>query len=340
MFLSAHSLPAADLHAYESDPFYRTLKPAFGRGINMANALVAPKEGDWGVTIKAEYFSKMKAAGFDSVRIPVRWSGHAETTAPYTIYKTFLDRVDFVVQLAIRNRLTPIVNMHNYDELVHHPEENRARFVALWKQISEHFKSAPPEVAFELFNEPNGELSAEKWNAIADQALTEVRKSNPTRRVVIGPVGWNAITELKGLSLPAADHNLVVTVHYYNPFHFTHQGADWVGNESKSWLGTKWMGTAAEKAEVDRDFDTAISWAVKHHVPILLGEFGAYSKGDMASRVRWTKYVADAAVKRKMGFAYWEFCSSFGAYDPQTNDWIVPLKEALLGRSKKTAFGR
>jgi len=329
--LFATPLWAVEPRPYERDPFFLKLKPVFGRGVNMGNALEAPKEGDWGVTIKPDYFNKIKMAGFDCVRIPVRWSGHADETAPYTIDKKFLTRVDFVVQSAVRNRLVPIINMHNYDGLVHKPEDNRPRFLALWKQIAEHFKSAPPEVAFELFNEPNGELTAELWNAIASEAIDIVRKTNPTRRIVVGPVAWNGIQELKNLRLTAGDRNLVVTVHYYSPFHFTHQGADWVGSESKNWLGTQWKGTTTEKAEIDRDFDTAISWAVKHHVPLFLGEFGAYSKADMESRARWTKYVADAAVKRKMGFAYWEFCSSFGVYDPEGNAWIEPLKEALLG---------
>ena len=46
-----------------------------GRGLNLANALEAPKEGEWGVTLKAEYFRAIKQAGFDSV-------GPAGSTAP------------------------------------------------------------------------------------------------------------------------------------------------------------------------------------------------------------------------------------------------------------------
>ena len=54
------------------------------------------------------------------------------------------------------------------------------------------------------------------------------------------------------------------------------------------------------------------------------------STGDMESRARWTRFVAQEAWKRKMSFAYWEFCSGFGVYDPQKNQWIEPLKKALL----------
>ena len=80
-----------------------------------------------------------------------------------------------------------------------------------------------------------------------------------------------------------------------------------------------------------KDLDKALGWAVAHRRPIYLGEFGAYSRGDMESRARWTRFVAQSAQERKMGFAYWEFCSGFGAYDPQRDMWIKPLKEALVG---------
>jgi len=146
---------------------------------------------------------------------------------------------------------------------------------------------------------------------------------------VVGPVGWNGINDLASLELPKDDKHLIVTVHYYSPFQFTHQGAEWAGAEARKWLGTKWTGSKVEQQAVVRDLDKAITWAVEHRRPLYLGEFGAYSKADLESRARWTHFVAEKAMKRKMGFAYREFCSGFGVYDPQRNHWIEPLKDAL-----------
>jgi len=56
--------------------------------------LEVPNEGEWGVYIKDEYFRIIKEAGFDIVRIPIRWPGHAETSPPYNIEEDFLQRVD------------------------------------------------------------------------------------------------------------------------------------------------------------------------------------------------------------------------------------------------------
>ena len=38
-----------------------------GKGVNFGNALEAPKEGDWGVVIKDEYFPLIYSAGFSTV---------------------------------------------------------------------------------------------------------------------------------------------------------------------------------------------------------------------------------------------------------------------------------
>jgi aryl-phospho-beta-D-glucosidase BglC (GH1 family) len=311
--------------------FFKRLKPAFGRGVNLGNALEAPKEGDWGVTLKEDYFKRIAEAGFDSVRIPVRWSAHAERSPPYTIDPKFFQRVDWAIDQSLKNRLIPVVNMHHYEEIFQDPDNQAERFPALWRQIAGHYRDFSAELAFELLNEPHDKLTAEKWNRILSQAVRVIRPTNPKREIVIGPVGWNSIAELPTLKLPEDDRHLIVTVHYYNPFHFTHQGATWAGADAKNWLGTKWTGTKTEQRAVVMDLDKAIAWAVEHRRPIYLGEFGAYERADMESRARWTKFVADEALKRKMGFAYWEFCSGFGVFDPRKNQWIDPLKRSLLG---------
>jgi endoglucanase len=315
-----------------ADPFFKTMIARFGRGINLGNAIEAPHEGDWGVKLKESYFEAIASAGFNSVRIPVRWSAHAAQSPPYAIDEKFFDRVDWAVDQALKRKLSVVLNMHDYDGMTDDPARHRERFVALWKQIGEHFKNRPPELVLELLNEPHNKLTSDEWNRDLIEALAAVRASNPTRDVVIGPVGWNAISELGGLKLPDSDRHLIVTVHYYNPFHFTHQGAEFVPG-ARQWQGTKWTGSKAEQQAIIRDFDTALAWAVDHKRPVYLGEFGSYHKADMESRVRWTRFIADESLKRKMSFAYWEFCSGFGAYDPQQEKWIEPLKNALLDRA-------
>lgn len=310
----------------EVDAFTMNLRLA--KTMNLGNALEAPKEGDWGVTLTEEFFQLIKAEGFTAIRLPVRWSAHALKIAPYTIDPGFFKRIDWAVEQALTNNLSIVVNMHNYEEMALDPQGNQVRFIALWRQIAEHYQAYPNALLFEPMNEPNGLLNASHWNDLIAVVLPVIRKTNPTRNIVIGPAEWNGMQALDELSLPAADQHIIVTFHYYNPFQFTHQGAEWVQG-SGSWLGTKW-GSNADQQMVEYDFDLVKQWAKDNQRPIFLGEFGAYSKADMDSRVRWTAFVARAAEARGFGWGYWEFCSGFGVYDPAAQQWRESLVQALL----------
>ncbi|MCJ7776921.1 MAG: glycoside hydrolase family 5 protein [Sedimentisphaerales bacterium] len=304
-----------------------------GRGINLGNALDAPNEGEWGVTLKEEYFKIIKEAGFDSVRIPIRWSAHALENAPYTIEKSFFDRVDWAIENALKNDLYVILNIHHYLEIMEDPANHQERFYALWEQIAEHYKDYPDSVLFELINEPDGKLSR-VWNETFKKALAIVRKSNPHRTVVIDPAEDSVIKLLKKLDIPKEERDVIVSVHYYTPLEFTHQGAEWVGEKSTAWLGTTWTGTEKEKVAITKAFDEAAAWSKENNRPINLGEFGVYEKADMDSRANWTEFVVKSAVERGWSFSYWEFCSGFGAYDQETNTWRKPLLNALIPSEK------
>jgi endoglucanase len=313
----------------EKDAFH--YNRLIGRGINLGNALEAPREGAWGLTLKAEYFKLIKEVGFNSVRIPVRWSAHAETKPPYTIEPAFLKRADWAIEQALSQGLTAVVNVHHYDEMDREPDRHLPRLLALWRQIAQHYRDRPDRLYFELLNEPHGALSDERWQAMVPKLLEAVRQSNPHRIVIIGPGTWNNLAHLDKLSLPEADRRLIVTFHYYSPFQFTHQGAPWAAGSEK-WKGTTWTGTPAQTDALRRDFGRAAAWGKKHRRPLFLGEFGSYSAAPQDSRARWTRAVAREAERHGFSWAYWEFGSGFGAYDPAARAWRRPLLDALLDR--------
>lgn len=311
---------------------------ALGRGVNFGNMFEAPKEGDWGLTVTDDFIDKAAAAGFASVRLPVRWSNHAGATAPYTIDAAFLARVTSVIDKLLAKNLVVIVNMHHYRQLDGDtPDAGElaiaagavdVRFLMLWDQIATHLQSRGPRLLFELYNEPHGRLNGEPWNVLAARALRVVRRTNPDRIVVIGPSGWNSANELQRFKMPN-DANIVATVHNYDPFRFTHQGAEWVSPVLP--VGVTCC-SSTQTAEMAAPLDVAKAWSVAKRYPVFVGEFGAYGKADEASRIDFNRKMRQAMESRGMTWSYWEFASGFGVYDPSARVFRQALLSSLLGQ--------
>ena len=306
------------------------LNRLLGTGVNLGNALDAPSEGEWGVVLEERYFKLVKQAGFDSVRIPVRWSNYAKDSQPYTILESFFQRVEWAIDQALKNDLAAVVNVHHYSELFESPAQHTERFLELWKQIAVRFKNLPESVFFEVLNEPNTNLKTDEWNSLIPQALAVIRESNPHRIVILGSPNWNNVDWLPQLKLPEDDRRLIVTFHYYSPHQFTHQSTPWSEPRFRDLSGIKWQGTVAEKAAVRKDFSIAVDYAKQHDRPLFMGEYGVYEAVDMESRIRWTSFVSDEARRLGMSASYWEFCASFGLYDLKANTWREGLLEAVL----------
>lgn len=307
------------------------MKERLGRGINMGNMFEAPTETEWGNPWKPEYFRIIAELGFTHVRLPVRWETTARSSSnpPYTISATFMNRIKLVVDSALANNLHIVFNMHHHEALFTNPAGQKDRFMAQWRQISEFFKDYPDSLLFEPLNEPNGNLTPELWNVFFPEVLSVIRETNPDRTVLIGTPEWGGLGGLPKLVIPD-DDNIILTIHYYNPFNFTHQGAEWSGEQSQAWLGTKWFDSEADRAVIHNEFQLAKNISEEHNIPIHVGEFGAYSKADMESRARWTTYLARWFESQGFSWAYWEFSAGFGIYNPSTKKLVDPLVNALL----------
>ena len=451
--------PATPEAAQGSKQDIFALNKLLARSVNFGNALEAPNEGDWGMRLEERFFDLLKKAGFTGIRLPVKFSAHTAPTAPYTLDAKFMERVDWAIKNATSRGMAIIVDMHHYDELMKDPAAHRERFLGMWSQIATRYQKQPANVFFEIHNEPNDKIEP-LWNEYSSAALAVIRKTNPTRAVIIGPNGWNNADRFVDLKLPN-DPNLIATFHNYVPFDFTHQGAEWAGNsptgipwpqtgvrlgggwQSWSWdtrvtakpaglevqyqkgwagfyahseakndgfeklrlktnramklkvkcfsqsegdppgvdvetqagvalevplAGCGFKGTlrdiflmnntpdaqapyllqtlelvgAGKTASLFSDsytdvrsyLDRAANWGKANNRPIFMGEFGAYSKGDYASRVRWTKFTREETEKRGISWAYWEFGAGFGVFDRTKNAWNLELLQGLIPGAK------
>ncbi|AEG92121.1 glycoside hydrolase family 5 protein [Ramlibacter tataouinensis] len=308
---------------------------ALGRGINLGNMLEAPREGDWGIRLEPGFID-IAARHFQTVRLPVRWTNHAAPTADATIDEAFARRVDGVVDALLAKGVYVILNVHHYSqihgdqphqhEFTVDPALLETRLVNIWRQLGQRYQNRSPRLLFELLNEPHGRLDGEPWNQLIPQALAAVRATNPERPVLVGPSYWNNVRDLPKLRLPR-DRNLIVAIHTYEPFNFTHQGVSWRPDLRTG----QTCCDSRQRREMADPFEKAERWNREQGYPLHLGEFGAHSAGEMGSRAEYTRLVRDEAERRGIGWTYWEFGSEFaGVWSPETRGWVEPIRRALL----------
>ncbi len=324
--------------AGELDPFEQNA--ALGRGMNLGNALDAPAEGAWGVTLRPYMFQVVAEAGFDSIRLPVSWSTHADEDAPYTIDPEFFERVDWAIAHALTRGLRVVLNIHHYNELYAEPEAHQPRFYALWEQLSEHYQNYPKELYFEVLNEPRSALEP-LWNETLAEAFAIIRAKNPGRTVVIGGNEYNKWYTLADVVFPA-DDNTIATFHYYNPYCFTlQQPAGWdagcTATPAQNWPvlypetdADPEATEADQRARLENAMASAATWATSMNLPLYLGEFGVERGVDDPIRAEYIREVARAAERHGMSWAFWELASTMGAFSQSSLEWYPPILEALL----------
>lgn len=305
------------------DPFVQVRQ--MGRGVN-----VIGYDPIWQrferARFKERHFARVHDAGFQTVRINLHAFRHMDSQN--RLEPAWLETLDWAVKHALAAGLNVILDEHDFQAMSRDLPRNEPKLLAFWEQVAPRFKDAPDSVAFELLNEPNGALDGPHWNALLMRVLAVVRKTNPDRNVVVGPAFWNNIRELKSLELPSDDRHIIVTVHYYLPMEFTHQGAAWVRSAAKL-SGVDW-GSDGERRRLEDDFAGVAAWSKAANRPILLGEFGAYDKAPTDARARYTAAVARAAERHGWAWTYWQFDSDFIVYDMKKDEWVEPILKALV----------
>jgi endoglucanase len=345
------------------EPFVAGVPPAaaahFMKGINLGNRLDAPNEGDWGGVIQAEDFPFIAQRGFDHVRIPIRFSGHALATAPYSIDATFFSRVDTVLDQATAANLAVVVDMHAYDDLSTDVAAHRDRFVALWTQVAVRYQNRPDTVAFELLNEPNGQLDT-TWNDVLLPAIAAIRETNPRRLLIVDSVFWADPTKLSLLALPD-DANVMASIHLYEPKLFTFQGQDWIGPTFLT-TGVIFPGppaTPIEPVQAAKDAAWANQWFIDYNTmpaatnpsgpatvaaqialitayrqsrgrAVYNGEWGPQDGGALDSRVRLVTAVREQCERAGVGWAIWEDPVNMNLFDSGAGTWLDEIVDALL----------
>lgn len=294
-----------------------------GKCVNMGNMLESPTEGAWGRPILDSDAAKIAAAGFRTVRLPVRFSAHADTVPPYKIDPVFLARVQHVVGALSARDLNVIIDYHFDDALLASVSSNATRFTEIWRQIGMTFANAPSNIWFELLNEPNGNATDANLPALWQSAITAIRPSNPTRPIIVGGQNWSDINSLSTIQIPD-DPNIVVTFHMYLPMAFTHQGAHWMNPIFP--IG-RHFGGQADADELAMSLRTTKAFMARTGRVPFLGEYGAIETIPAKERALYYKTISTAFASIGVQSCAWSYINTFSI--ATETSWQPGMLEAI-----------
>lgn len=298
----------------------------------------------WGNPIHDDDFAIIKAAGFNSVRIPVRWH-HNSDPVNHTVNPERLAGVVKHVQMAISAGLAVVIDWHHYSELMivggnkaNNPtayEEEMLHFLSIWNQVATTFNAFPDNmVVFEILNEPSIS-SADVVNDIMMRAYQVIRAAAPGKTIMFEAYHLAKFGDLPSLKMPP-DGNIIFSGHYYEPYTYSHQG-----------LGYDCKGDDAKVISAPSDFAGYVSLAKKYYpdingvdfIPMNMGEFGVAGGEPSrcnpapsdAGKAEWTRITVSTALQYGMSFHYWAYTnvSGFEAYDYYGNAWYPGFPDVL-----------
>src|SRR5262249_46499054 len=130
----------------------------------------------------------IRDGGFSTVRINLHAFRHMDEAS--RLNPQWFATLDSIVGAALMQNLTVILDEHDYGGCAQDATACKAKLMVFWEQVGAHYRNAPDKVVFEILNEPNGALN-DVWNDMLVDLLATVRRTNPTRNVVVGPAFWN-----------------------------------------------------------------------------------------------------------------------------------------------------
>ena len=322
-----------------------------GNGINLGNTLEAcdnnvgiktntplSYETHWGQPKTTQaMIDGMKAAGFDTIRIPVAWMTNATHLyeGDYTIDADYMDRVEEVVRYARKAGMYVIVNDHWdggwYGMFGSESAETRAlameAYKGMWQQIAERFRDYSDYLIFESANEELGGRFDENsplycsdsvvtylndderyalTNEINQTFVDVVRATggnNATRFLLIAGYGTNidqTCDDRFQMPKDTADSKLMVSVHYYDPWSYC--GA------SSAASATKW-GKVSDYEYMDQQLAKMTKFTEAGY-GVVIGEYGALpcSDGLKDNTLAYHTAFLDTCTKYNLTNCLWD-CS-------------------------------
>ena len=323
---------------------------SMGRGWNLGNTFDAcEKQSNEKTGIEAEtmwgnpkttfeLLALVKESGFDTVRIPITWSQHLRKGSKYIIDKKWLDRVNDVVDMALKLNLKVIINTHHEDAFwlitdEEHKAESEKILCKVWSQIAKRFADYNENLIFETMNEPRVFGAEDEWkgneetrevvNYLNFASLETIRKSggkNAERYVMIPTYAASGLDEnIDAIHLPD-DERVIVSVHYY--YKTAHQ-SEFKDAEYEWSLSQKW--------DLYKTFRRMFDTYVKKGYGVCKSEFGWTDRDNTENLVANTEFYLELVDRFGFSAIVWdngvidsEDIYSFGIIDRKALEVAYP----------------
>ena len=302
-----------------------------------------------------EMIQSVYDAGFRTIRIPVSWHNHV-SGEDFNISRTWLDRVQTVVDWAYSRGMVVILNSHHdcYPEYYYPTEacaETSDRYISsIFAQLADRFRDYDERLVFESMNEPRLKDTDYEWwfdgnsvkcqeamrciNRLNQLFVDTVRASggnNADRYLMVPSYDANPDYALRDefvLPQDTADNRIIVSVHAYTPYAFALQEG---GTNSFT------LKNSAQTSEINRFMVALYKRYIANGIPVVIGEYGARSKKNLQDRVNYAAYYVACAQARNLPCIWWDnnvFYGNgeiFGIFDRKANAWPNPeIVQAIM----------
>ena len=299
---------------------------------NPANSINA--ETAWGNPVVTEaMIQAVKNAGFNAIRIPIRWQCHITDPQYMSIDEAWIKRIKEVVGWCLKNDLKVIINAHHEKWLENNPTNgykvgNCNKLALLWKNIASAFADYDSRLAFAGTNEVHvknnwGEPTAENlevqnaYNQTFVDAVRDTGGNNAKRHLIVQTYVCNPWFGINGGFIIPTDldgngnNYMSVEFHFYQPWSYA-------GNCTYDYWGADYK--TAEKAPDEDEiwmtdfFDKAVNTWSKQGLGIVIGEWGVtdHYKSDSekdkvhANMTYYCKFLTTEAHKRGFSTFVWD----------------------------------
>ena len=332
---------------------------AFKRAKTLDNGIsISLLEQTWNVDVLHNYgikrsdFELLKALGFRSIRLPVAFRYFKSKGIPT---EQVIKHVDKVLKFCHSYGFKLIIDYHYGDLNENNYLKETPEIIDLWTVIAKRYiHESGDQLFYELYNEPP-HMDPKVWKDAAYNIATAIRKIDRGRTFIIGASNFNSIYELSRFER-LADDNIIYTCHFYEPFFFTHQGAEWIGNQvattgvpfpyngenfpalndrarhTDGELNYHLYRTDGNEQSIRDKLSIVKRWADKYDVPVICGEYGVYNKyADLPSRCRYIKAVRKTLKELNIPGILWDYNSSFSLFngDPSVANLPDCMKDAI-----------